>query len=601
MFKNHPKGLFVAFFSNMGERFGFYTMMAILVLFLQAKYGLSESQAGGIYSWFYFGIYALALIGGIIADYTRKYKSVILVGILVMFAGYIVMAIPGNPLTITVIGLFTIALGNGLFKGNLQAVVGQLYDDPKYSKVRDTAFMIFYMGINIGAFFAPFVATGIRNWFLKTQGFMHDGSLPAMCHAYNNGTLENTDQFQALANQVSGQNVTDLAGFATQYIEAFGKGYNYAFGIASIAMVISLLVYVLFNKHLPTVSKVVTEKKENTGAKGNLVSFLLSAGLMIATSVIFYLALDDLALGMAVGLFIGFVAMMFQISTKDERPRVVSLILVFFVVIFFWMSFHQNGLTQTFFARDYTVKEVGPFTNIFFGLDSILSFIGAIAGVVLLFNKKKSNMLIGLSMVLVFGGLTYYFISSAAPSNPIAPEVFQSFNPLFIVSLTFPVMGLFTWLRSKNMEPSTPKKIGIGMVIAALGFVVILIGSIGLVSPHELQYVENGVTKYNPVPDSSRVLPYWLMSSYLILTIAELFLSPMGLSFVSKVAPARFQGLMQGGWLLATAVGNKFLFIGSDFWGKLDLWQLWLIFVICCILSAAFIFSILKRLEKATN
>ena len=601
MFKNHPKGLFVAFFSNMGERFGFYTMMAILVLFLQAKYGLSESEAGGIYSWFYFGIYALALIGGIIADYTRKYKSVILMGIVVMFAGYIVMAIPGNPLTITVIGLFTIALGNGLFKGNLQAVVGQLYDDPKYSKVRDTAFMIFYMGINIGAFFAPFVATGIRNWFLKTQGLMHDGSLPAMCHAYNNGSLENTEQFQALANQVSGQTVTDLGAFATQYIEAFGKGYNYAFGIASIAMVISLLVYILFNKYLPTVSKVVAQKKEDTGAKGNLVSFLLSAGLMIVTSVVFYLALDDLALGMAVGLFIGFVAMMFQISTKDERPRVVSLILVFFVVIFFWMSFHQNGLTQTFFARDYTVKEVGPFTNIFFGLDSILSFIGAIAGVVLLFNKKKANMLIGLSMALVFGGLTYYFISSAAPSNPIAPEVFQSFNPLFIVSLTFPVMGLFTWLRSKNMEPSTPKKIGIGMVIAALGFVVILVGSLGLVSPHELQYVENGVTKYNPVPDSSRVLPYWLMSSYLILTIAELFLSPMGLSFVSKVAPARFQGLMQGGWLLATAVGNKFLFIGSDFWGKLDLWQLWLIFVVCCILSAAFIFSILKRLEKATK
>ncbi len=602
MFKNHPKGLFVAFFSNMGERFGFYTMMAILVLFLQAKYGLSESQAGGIYSWFYFGIYALALIGGIIADYTRKYKSVILIGIVVMFAGYIVMAIPGNPLSITVIGLFTIALGNGLFKGNLQAVVGQLYDDPKYSKVRDTAFMIFYMGINIGAFFAPFVATGIRNWFLKTQGLMHDGSLPAMCHAYNNGTLENTEQFQALANQVSGQNVTDLAGFATQYIDAFSKGYNYAFGIASIAMVISLLVYILFKKYLPTVSKVVTEKKENTGAKGNLVSFLLSAGLMVVTSVVFYLALDDLALGMAVGLFIGFVAMMFQISTKDERPRVVSLILVFFVVIFFWMSFHQNGLTQTFFARDYTVKEVGPFTNIFFGLDSILSFIGAIAGVVLLlFNKKNANRLIGLAMLLVFGGLTYYFISSAAPSNPIAPEVFQSFNPLFIVSLTFPVMGLFTWLRSKNMEPSTPKKIGIGMVIAALGFVVILVGSLGLVSPHELQYVENGVTKYNPVPDSSRVLPYWLMSSYLILTIAELFLSPMGLSFVSKVAPARFQGLMQGGWLLATAVGNKFLFIGSDFWGKLDLWQLWLIFVVCCILSAAFIFSILKRLEKATK
>lgn len=606
MFKNHPKGLLVAFFSNMGERFGFYTMMAILVLFLQAKYGLTESQAGGYYSWFYFGIYALALIGGILADATRKYKFVILMGIIIMFAGYLVMAVPGNPLAITLAGLFTIAFGNGLFKGNLQAVVGQMYDDPKYSKVRDTAFMIFYMGINIGAFFAPFVATGVRNWFLKTQGFLHDGSLPAMCHAYTNGTLDNVQQFQTLANQVSGKAVTDLSAFATQYIDAFSKGYNYAFGIAAAAMVISLLVYVVFNRFLPTVSKVVKAEKSDSGARGNLMSFLLGGGLMVATSVIFYFLLrnvvkDAAALGAAVGLFIGFIAIMFQISTKEERPKVTSLILVFFVVIFFWMSFHQNGLTQTFFARDYTVKEVGAFTNLFFELESILAFIAGIAGIVLLFNRKQSNKLIGAAMAIVFGGLTYYFVASAPASNPIAPEVFQSFNPLFIVSLTFPVMAVFTWLRSKNMEPSTPKKIGIGMVIAALGFLVILIGSIGLVSPHELQYVENGITKYNPVPDSSRVLPYWLMSSYLILTIAELFLSPMGLSFVSKVAPARFQGLMQGGWLLATAVGNKFLFIGSEFWGRLDLWQLWLIFIVCCILSAAFIFSILKRLEKATK
>jgi proton-dependent oligopeptide transporter, POT family len=606
MFKNHPKGLLVAFFSNMGERFGFYTMMAILVLFLQAKYGLTESQAGGYYSWFYFGIYALALVGGIIADATRKYKFVILAGIVVMFAGYVIMAVPGNPLAITLAGLFTIAFGNGLFKGNLQAVVGQMYDDPRYSKVRDTAFMIFYMGINIGAFFAPFVATGIRNWFLKTQGFLHDGSLPAMCHAYTSGSLENTQQFQSLANQVSGQHVADLTVFAGQYIDAFSKGYNYAFGIAAVAMVISLGVYVMFNRYLPTVSKVEKSSKDTGGAKGNLSSFLLGGGLMVTTSVIFYFLLrnsvkDAAALGAAVGLFVGFIAIMFQISTKEERPKVTSLILVFFVVIFFWMSFHQNGLTQTFFARDYTVKEVGPFTNIFFELESILTFIAGLAGIVLLFNKKRSNKYIGAAMTLVFGGLTWHIFNTSPASNPIAPEVFQSFNPLFIVSLTFPVMAVFTWLRSRNMEPSTPRKIGIGMVIAALGFLVILIGSIGLVSPHELQYIENGVTKYNPVPDSSRVLPYWLMSSYLILTIAELFLSPMGLSFVSKVAPARFQGLMQGGWLLATAVGNKFLFIGSEFWGKLDLWQLWLIFIVCCLLSAAFIFSILKRLERSTR
>ena len=140
------------------------------------------------------------------------------------------------------------------------------------------------------------------------------------------------------------------------------------------------------------------------------------------------------------------------------------------------------------------------------------------------------------------------------------------------------------------------------MIIAAIGFTIVLIASLNLVSPHDLKFVdESGAIKFNPVPDSSRVMPYWLMSSYLILTIAELFLSPMGLSFVSKVAPPRFQGLMQGGWLLATAVGNKLLVVGSFFWGKLDLSQLWLIFIVCCLLSAAFIFSIIKRLEKVTQ
>lgn len=613
MLKGHPKGLLVAFFANMGERFGFYTMMAILVLFLQAKYGLTEKEAGGYYSWFYFGIYALALIGGIIADATRKYKAVILVGIIIMFFGYILMAYPTLAdkkfLWLSLSGLFIIAFGNGMFKGNLQAVVGQLYDDPKYSKVRDSAFLIFYMGINIGAFFAPFVATGVRNWFLGTKGFMHDGSLPAMCHAFNKGTLEDTSTFQTLADKVSGTNVADLGTFANNYIDAFSKGYNWAFAIAAGTMVISLLVYIIFNKHLPTVSKVsaANSSNENGSSKKNStsspVAILLAIGLMLTTSVIFHFLFKDFALGMAVGLFIGFIAYIIQISTKEERPSISSLILVFIVVIFFWMSFHQNGLTLTFFARDYTVKTVDAFTNIFFNLESILAFIGAVAGVVLLLSGKNANQkLIGGGMFVGLGALTYWLVSRYNAQNAIAPEVFQSFNPLFIVALTFPVMAAFAWMQKKNIEPSTPKKIGIGMIIAAIGFLIILVASLNLVSPHELQYVDAaGKTQYNPVPDSSRVMPYWLISGYLIMTIAELFLSPMGLSFVSKVAPPRFQGLMQGGWLLATAVGNKFLFVGSTFWSRLDLWQLWSIFIVCCLLSALFIFSIMKRLENATG
>lgn len=594
MFKNHPKGLIVAFFANMGERFGFYTMMAILVLFLQAKFGVNAETAGSIYSWFYFAIYALALFGGIIADATKKYKTVILIGIIVMFAGYVLMAIPGMPLSLTVVFLFTIALGNGLFKGNLQAVVGQMYDNPKYEKLRDKAYLIFYMGINIGAFFAPFAATAVRDWWLKTNGFVHDGSLPALCHQVISGKLTHSTQFAELANSVCLNGpVSDLDKFAQEYIAVFSKGYNYAFAIAAGAMLISLLVFIFFSKLLP--NKEVSKTSREVKVEKSFVKIAISLGVMLSVALVIYFAFGNADIGFAFGLFAGFVAWMLQASSKEERPRVTALLLVFVVVIFFWMSFHQNGLTQTIFARDYTAKSVGPFTFLFFRLDYILAFIGTVAGLVMLLRKKlpkQSRILVGI-LFAGLGFLSYYFYSHGKPENSIAPEIFQSFNPLFIVSLTFLVMGVFTWLANRGKEPSTPKKIGIGMIIASFGFLIMLLASLDVVSPVQLQG--------EPVPGTSRVSPYWLMSSYLVLTIAELFLSPMGLSFVSKVSPVRFQGLMQGGWLLATAVGNKLLGIGSYFWDRLELWQLWAIFVVCCLASAAFIFSIMKRLERLTK
>jgi POT family proton-dependent oligopeptide transporter len=593
----------------MGERFGFYTMMAILVLFLQAKYGLSAQDAGNIYSWFYFAIYALALVGGIIADSSKKYKFVILAGIIIMFAGYLIMAVPGMSLTVTIAGLMTIALGNGLFKGNLQAVVGQMYDDPKYSKLRDTAFMIFYMGINVGAFFAPFAANAMRNWWLKTNGFTHDGSLPALCHQYINGTLTDTTVFQQLANNVNVAGpVTDLSAFANKYLEVFSKGYNYAFGIAAGAMVISLLVYVIFNRLLPNKEvRAAAASSEKIDFKP--VPFIAAIAAMGITAFgLHFIRQVGWAAGFAFGLFAAFVTWIILSSRKEERVRITALVLVFFVVIFFWMSFHQNGLTLTLFARDYTAKQVGPFTNLFFTLPSMLAVIGSIAGIVIIFYKgiKTGTRIFGGALFLVAFLLAAFFLTGFDPTtlfgrwfssfdsqNSIAPEVFQSFNPLFIVALTFPVMGVFAWMNKKGIEPSTPKKIGIGMIIAALGFIIILIASVGAPSPVSLAGA--------PVSDTSRVSPYWLMSSYLVLTIAELFLSPMGLSFVSKVAPSRFQGLMQGGWLLATAVGNKLLFVGTLLWDKVSLSALWLVFIICCLLSATFIFSILKRLEKASS
>jgi len=293
----------VAFFANMGERFGFYTMMAILVLFLQAKYGLAAETAGDIYSWFYFAIYALALLGGILADATRKYNAVITLGQVIMFVGYFAMAIPGLPLSVTVVSLFTIAIGNGFFKGNLQAVVGQLYDDPKYDKVRDNAFLIFYMGINVGAFFAPFAAMGIRNWWLKTNGFLHDGSLPALCHQYKDGTLQDVGVLQQLADTVSLNGaVTDLGAFADSYIDVFSRGYNFAFGIAAVAMVISLLAYLIFNKYLPKRERKAGESTITLREKPLAIPVALAAGALTALLVSLF---KDFKTGMAIGLFAG--------------------------------------------------------------------------------------------------------------------------------------------------------------------------------------------------------------------------------------------------------------------------------------------------------
>jgi len=570
MFKGHPKGLYVAFFANMGERFGFYTMMAILVLFLQAKFGLDADKAGSIYSVFYFSIYALALLGGFIADRSQNYKGTIMVGIFVMFAGYLLMATPGMGLTFTLVGLFTIAIGNGLFKGNLQALVGQLYDDPKYSKLRDSAFSVFYMGINVGAFFAPSAASALRTWYLKSNGFAYDADLPGLCHKLLSNKHLDMAKLQDLADKatMSHVHVTNLKAFATEYINVFSTGYNYAFGVAAFAMVVSLLTYVIFKKHLPN-------RKEMAKNNPSLV----------------------------------------KMSWEEEKKRLIALGLVFFVVIFFWMSFHQNGLSLTMFARDYMTKTVDPVTNIMFYMPALLSLVAAIAGIVLLIQKKKPdlsnelnatsfatgssdlpkgylmNKMIGAVLTIAGGYLVYYFYKGMLKANPIAPEIFQQFNPLFIVVLTPLVVWFFGWLRNRDIEPSTPKKIGIGMILAALGFVVLIVSSAGLVSQAHLAG--------EPSPD--RISAHWLISTYMVLTFAELFLSPMGISFVSKVSPPRFQGVMQGGWFAATAIGNLFLWVGSYLYARVEFWQVWSFFVIILLLSATFIFSIMKRLEAATK
>jgi POT family proton-dependent oligopeptide transporter len=475
-----------------------------------------------------------------------NYKGTIFVGLITMLAGYVLMTIPGFGLVFTLIALFVIAFGNGLFKGNLQAVVGQMYDDPKYAHLRDSAFSVFYMGINIGALFAPSVAAGIINWFIKSEGYLRNNELPGLIHKYQDGILGDTTLLQTLATEVSGVNVSldQLPAFSEKYLAAYSAGFNYAFGAAALTMIVSFLVFVMFKNKLPDVKK----KIANEGEK------------------------------------------IIEMSKEETKQRLTALFLVFGVVIFFWMAFHQNGLTMSFFARDYTETSVGPGTYLIFNIWSLLSIIVGIFGLSALINKKSSakSKFIGAAVAFLAAMGVYYFYTNNAEVNPISPEIFQHFNPALIVLLTPIIVGFFAWLNRRNMEPSAPRKIGIGMIITAIGFVILLIGSIGLDPFKEL------------TPDSPRVSAYYLISTYFTLTIAELFLSPMGISFVSKVSPPKYQGLMQGGWLGATALGNQMLWVGSYLYERVAIWQVWLIFIVLSLIAAAFIFSIMKKLEKVS-
>ena len=519
MFNKHPKGLVAAALANMGERFGFYIMMAILTLFISAKFGLSETTTGYIYSAFYASIYILALVGGIIADKTKNFKGTILAGLVLMAFGYLIIAIPTPTpvsnlplfLGLTCVGLAVIAFGNGLFKGNLQALVGQMYDNPKYSSLRDAGFQIFYMFINVGAVFAPFIAIGVRNWWLKVNNFDYDATLPELCHKYleDAGAMlpQEMEKLTVLADKVmlDGSRVTDMTAFVNSYLDVFNRGFHYAFMAAIVAMLVSLAIYLKNKSVFPDPGKKAVEAQEKAVPGKEEI----------------------------------------RISATEIRQRIYALFAVFGVVIFFWLSFHQNGYSLTYFARDY----------------------------------------VDLSVINIDLGFTQ--IKGA--------EIFQAVNPFFVVFLTPIIMWVFGSLKAKGKEPSTPMKIAIGMGIAALAYLFLMFFSLTLPTKDALA----GMTADQI--DAIRVTPWIMVGLYFILTVAELFISPLGLSFVSKVAPPHLQGLMQGCWLAATAVGNSLLFIGGLLYTTVPIWACWLVFVGATGASMIVMLAMVRWLERVAK
>ena len=596
MFKGHPKGLYALALANTGERFGYYTMLAVFALFLRENFGLEAGVAGAIYSTFLGLVYFMPLVGGMMADKFGFGKMVTL-GISVMFGGYLLLSVPLGGETIAMIAMMAalvlISLGTGLFKGNLQVMVGNLYDDPKYADKRDSGFSLFYMAINVGSLFAPTTAVGIKHWAETSLGYSSNDA------------------------------------------------YHFSFMVACAALILSIAIYYAFRstfRHVEGGKK----KGEETVVVDNL-------------------------------------------TPEQTKQRIVALCLVFAVVIFFWMAFHQNGLTLTYFADEFTNTTAVGFDTMLFNVWNLALIIIAVYATFSIFQSEgaKAKIFSGVLASAILAFLVYRAMGIEATAEiSVAAPIFQQFNPFYVVALTPVSMAIFGALARKGKEPSAPRKIAYGMLVAAIGFMIMAVGSNGLNTPNEQQRAiavdkaEAFAKEYytiaataeefetlkadkevaatiKPATDfmgklnkntrpvffdvynasvavlkaegaaedntavaeaeaslaaikadtkpETRTSPYWLIFTYLILTFAELLLSPMGISFVSKVAPPKLKGLMMGGWFVATAIGNMLVSVGGFLWAGLPLWSVWTVFIVLCLLSALFMFVMMKRLESATK
>ena len=584
MFKGHPKGLYALALANTGERFGYYTMLAVFALFLRENFGLEAGTAGAIYSTFLGLVYFMPLVGGMLAD-KFGFGRMVTIGISVMFAGYMLLSFPLGGDTIAMIAmmaaLLLISLGTGLFKGNLQVMVGNLYDDPKYADKRDSGFSLFYMAINVGSLFAPTTAVGIKNYAMTEWGFSSNDA------------------------------------------------YHFAFAVACVALVLSIVIYYVFRS---TFRHVEGGKKKGAAA-----------------------VIED------------------NLTPEQTKQRIVALCLVFAVVIFFWMAFHQNGLTLTYFADEFTYTTAMGIETMVFNVWNLALIIVAVYASFSIFQSTsaKGKLFSGVLASAVLAFLVYRAYGIAPDAEvAVAAPIFQQFNPFYVVALTPVSMAIFGALAKSGKEPSAPRKIAYGMMVAAIGFAIMAIGSRGLNTPNDQAraiavekaevlaqdiYAAQGDEEAMKVAEkaksdfegkltaetkevfeqvfaaqttilaadteaeniaeaetalaaikadtkpSTRTSAYWLILTYLILTFAELLLSPMGISFVSKVAPPKLKGLMMGGWFVATAFGNMLVAVGGFLWAGLPLWSVWTVFIVLCLLSALFMFVMMKRLESVTK
>jgi POT family proton-dependent oligopeptide transporter len=533
MFKNHPKGLPVLFFTEMWERFGFYLILGIFVLYMQAGadpvvaaksgLGLPESQAKDIYGSYLALVYLTPFVGGLLADRVLGYRKAIVIGGVLMGLGYCGLAIPGYGPHFF-LSLLLIILGNGFFKPNISTLVGNLYNDDRYREQKDAGFNIFYMGINIGALVCNFVAAFLRLNYGWGYAFLAAG----------------IGMFIGVAWFLSGQKHTAAADVLKPTVPG-----DQPVGLILAQVFLPAFAFAAVGWFLPSV--------------------LLGADPAGNPNTIFGSRSNDAFLFACVPV-VWFYASLWRRLQGEDRERIGAILPVCAAVIAFWAIFHQNGASLTDWAENYTRREMPA------AVASAAGQVGLVQEVNTGIREVKVRDSHGDVVKDEHGkpktamGPDPYFNNVPAAQRPPPPpaecmqpklsdeqkaacsphnvklvssELFQSVNAFFVVMLTPLVVGVFAWLRRRGKEPSTPGKIAWGMFITGLSTLFMIAAAV---------ITHNGAEKGSAM---------WLVGAYFVVTIGELCLSPMGLSMVSKLSPPRLTALMMGAWFLSTSIGNK--------------------------------------------
>jgi len=535
----HPKGLYVLFFTEMWERFGYYLIIGILFLYLtdttgHGGRGFDTITAVDIVGTYVALVYLTPFIGGLMADRYLGYARSIFLGGTLMSIGYFMLAIPGSN-ALLYSSLLCIIIGNGFFKPNISTLLGNMYNKEELRPKKDAAYNIFYMGINIGAFICNFVASYLRN------------------------------------------NYT----------------WGYAFAAAGVGMLIGVVWFVSGQRYIKHADiKKPPQKGDMPVSKIGLYVFLPAAiagviGWFIPGNIIGSDS-NDAFIFACVPIIIFYVSL-WRRAEGFDRKRLGTLLTLFAVSIIFWNIYNQNSTALTIWAETYTNRQTPKTLEAPLKPFGLLQTVNTQPQEVPVLDNQFRSKTDAKGKVITETGIDPYFKNLPRNKWPpegqdlklISTEIYQSINPFWIILLTPIVVGLFGWMRSKGKEPSTPSKFAWGTIIAGLSSLVMVFACL---STNIYQ---------------NKVSSAWIFGSYGVFTISELFLSPIGLSLVSKVAPKRFTALMMGGWLLTTSLGGKISGILAGFWDRFDDKAVFFgISAIAAIVAGLALFPLTKKLNK---